>query len=680
MKKLVALAPSLAVLVAAVDMILLYKNHALQSRLAACQVQVDKKYHVEVGTPVEPLTGYDRDGNPLQLDFRGNKPTILLVFSPHCGVCNDNWSKWDSLLDASMLQRVRVAAVDLTSSATEEYFRQRAMDRFNAVFKETDPQRIMALKMRLVPQTILIDRRGTVLGTWLGELNDQRLREIRELAYEETPATYVAWRDGLTKLERIGAFETTPVSMPIAVGEETQLVSIGWITPSLPQVLGTPPLLGHDFPPEHEGLHTLLISHRLWQGQFGGSPDVIGKVVSVEQGPATVIGVLPAEFCFPVGADAWMPLRFSATIGARQAGMRNLGVVGRLGDASIPTQAIAQLEALSASIAERLPKTHKGWKPFALSLQDALTEKSEASLLALSLAVGLLVILTCFNLSNVFAARNAERRDELAVRTALGADRLQLTALLMRETILLGAIGGAIGLALGAAALPLMQKLIPAGIPSMRLGIHSVLWGLSVSLATGVAMGMATAWRLSRRSHPLSVSLRCASLGPESRRLSRAMSVVQILIAFVMIVASSSLFLSAVRLSSRSPGFDPSGIYTLEFVFHRNVSYLAESARSKPGASLRNCALGPRCPRPPSPDSYPCRSGSASLSPPAKRIQTNAGRQGFTWSATNTSEPWASPCWMGASSTTKTSAAASPSSAAASLGDCGPTERRWDGS
>jgi predicted permease len=334
-------------------------------------------------------------------------------------------------------------------------------------------------------------------------------------------------------------------------------------------VLGIPPAVGRDFRAEDDvpnAPRVAIISHELWQRRFGGDPRVIGQSVPLSGDPHTVIGVLPPGVRPIVNPDAdiWRPLRIARANPARGAVV--LRVVARLADGVEVREAQAAMTAL----AQRLEQVHPDFNTstgFVVEpLLERVTGQIRPGLLALSGAVGFVLLIACANLANLLTVRGSARSRELAVRVALGARRGRIVRLLLTESVLLALAGGAAGVLLSVWAVDVLVALAPASAP--RLGevrFDATVVGFTALLivATGLFVGLLPAIQHARGS--VAPALNDAARGTTAaggRFIRRGLVTAEVALALVLLSGAALLIQTFVNLQQAELGFRTSGVVT----------------------------------------------------------------------------------------------------------------------
>jgi len=334
---------------------------------------------------------------------------------------------------------------------------------------------------------------------------------------------------------------------------------------SLFDLLGVRPAIGRAFNLDDGrpgGDHVVVLGHALWARRFGGDAGVIGRRITLDGEPYTVVGVMPPGFMFPpfwaTDAEFWAPLAFDAeTAGDR--GARFLRVFGRLRPGAERAAARAELAAIGATLAGEHPGENAGTAVSLESLYEPVVSGGRPVILTLASAAGLVLLVALVNVSNLLLARATARRRELALRAALGAGRARILRQLLTESVLLGLAGGAAGLLLAIWGVRAIVALAPAGLPRLSEVApdpRALGFALVLSLATGVVFGIAPAWR-SSRADLRAVFEDGERGGGDTRALRRrdALVVIEVALAVMLGVGAGLLARSFVALVTLDPGF-----------------------------------------------------------------------------------------------------------------------------
>ncbi len=364
-------------------------------------------------------------------------------------------------------------------------------------------------------------------------------------------------------------------------GATPQLVGAAKATANFFDVLGVKPLLGRTFAPAEDApgaARVVLLTFGFWQRQFAGDKGVIGKRITLDGAPATVIGVLPKEFAFArqAGAEVWTPIDRSQS--ARDArGNHWLNIVARLRPGTTLAAASSDLSSIMRNLAREYPPTNSGRDAQVVPLRDELVGSVRPVLLLLYGAVLVVLLIACANVANLLLIRGAERGREIAVRVALGAGKARLVRQLLTESLLLAALGGVCGLIVATIGVHWLVGLLPQrpirGVPNLAgivLDMRIVAYAIGVSLLAGVGFGIIPALRITRPA--LYDSLKSAGRGAigGASRLRDSLVIGEIALTVVLLSGAVLFGRSVVRLLAINPGFRVEHTLTTTVMFPRS--------------------------------------------------------------------------------------------------------------
>ena len=350
-------------------------------------------------------------------------------------------------------------------------------------------------------------------------------------------------------------------------GEATRLVGQA-VTPDFFRVFGEYPAVGRFFTPEDD--NSVVLSDSLWRTQFGADPSVVGRVMMLDDRPYHIVGVAPAAFRFPAQAQAWTPLRLDPKrlLDSQRGNNMNLGLFARLNDGVAPAQAVDRVGRHVAAINSTRGRSSKldydiELDPFGRYIAGDLRRP-----LLLLWSAALLVLFTgCANVAGLLLARTASRRKEIAIRISVGATHSQIVRQLLLESLLLGALGGAAGIAVAKFAISLLKHLvIPGGsmLEFVSLNERLVAYGFGLALLSGLLFGLAPAVQLLRQSQS-------SDLVRSRRKWFQDIFVTaEVAGAFVLIVMTFLLLRSLWAVERIQPGFDPHHVTTAYFIKPKN--------------------------------------------------------------------------------------------------------------
>jgi putative ABC transport system permease protein len=407
-----------------------------------------------------------------------------------------------------------------------------------------------------------------------GVVEVRGLNDVRNSAPE-----YQDFRSEIPALTDVAA--AWPISINLTALGDPERIQAAVVSSNYFQVLGTVPALGRDFTADDDQGrigYVVIISWDLFQQRFGGDRSVIGKTVRLDDDPMTIIGVMPPGFRHPLenGAspmEVWCPVELGNTdpqfIGDRRA--RVFEVIGRLKPGATVTEAQAQLDALSTRLESRYPDVYPpalGWRAAALPLSERVVGDVRPALLVLLGAVAFVLLIGCANVANLMLARATGRAREIAIRTALGGDRLRLVRQLLTESLLLAALGGALGLLVAVWGTSALGRLAALYLPRAReIAIDGPVLAFTavLILVTGIAFGLFPALQASRPDlqDVLKDSAK-GSAGGGRTRMRAVLVVAELAVALVLLAGAGLLLRSFQRLVAVDPGFDPERLLTMQ--------------------------------------------------------------------------------------------------------------------
>jgi putative ABC transport system permease protein len=407
---------------------------------------------------------------------------------------------------------------------------------------------------------------------------------LRPLAYREpgrlvvmlhrgvnpvSPANFLDWRRESSAFERTGAAESWAPNL--SGGDEAETVPALRMTADVFPMLGVPPMLGRAFLPAEEapgGDHVVVLGYGLWQRRFGGDAGIVGREITLNGEPYTVVGVMPRTFAFPpfwaTGAEVWAPLALADK--AANRGGSSLRVFARLKPGVSLAQARAEMAAITGRLEKQFPGTNRHL--VVRTLTDAVAGNVRPALLVLLGAVGFLLLITCSNVAHMLLARAAAREREVALRATLGATRGRLVRQFLTESLLLALAGGAVGMLIALGGMRILVAVSPPNLPRMdtvALDGAALAFVALVSMATGVAFGLAPALQAARQDvgESLKEGARGATEGGHRSRLRRLLVASEFALALVLSAAAGLMIRSFVALARIDPGFDPRGVLTM---------------------------------------------------------------------------------------------------------------------
>jgi putative ABC transport system permease protein len=386
---------------------------------------------------------------------------------------------------------------------------------------------------------------------------------------ELSPPNYVDWKRASVSFEGMAAYFEFSMNL---VGQGDPLrVETAIVESNLFRILGIRPFLGRALesgddglgptaPPGARASGAVVLSYGLWQGLFGGSPDVLGRAVRIDERTATIVGVMPKDFHFPDrSTDLWTALDLGSDDSFDDRSNKLLEVVAKLRPGVSIDEARAEMEVVTENLERAYPKENEKTRATVIALRDEIPVQARLLLSALFGASVSVLLVACANLAHLLLGRGFERRKELTVRTALGAGRERLVRQLLTESLALALLGGVAGVGLAYRMTPLLAGLAPANLPigvEASLDLRVLGFAGLVTAVTGIGFGVLPAIRGSSGS--LAAGLREGGrdgVGGRRERVRSALVVGEVAVAVALLIASGLLTRALLRVQAVDPGF-----------------------------------------------------------------------------------------------------------------------------
>jgi predicted permease len=388
---------------------------------------------------------------------------------------------------------------------------------------------------------------------------------------------YADWREQSRSLASVAAFTGWAATVPGDGNTEPERIPGASVSAAYFDVLGVKPALGRTFWESDDAPNAervVVLSDGVWRRRFGADAGILGRSLTLNEEPWTVVGVMPPTFRSPLpGAEIWRPLRQTRLSDGCGRGCVSLQSIARLK----PNVTLQATRADLTQILERAAQTDANVVPnsraWPIPLREQLVGEVKRPLLILIGAVALVLLLACANLANLLLVRGLRRSGEIAVRLALGAERSRIRRELLSESLVISLIGGIGALAIASAGIGTLRAIMPpdvASVTSFRLDWTVVAFTATVAILTGITFGAAPAWRLG--DVDLGTVLRDSSTGGRRGdvRFRNALVALQFALAVVLLNAAGLLSRSFLNLSRTDLGFEPDRVVSVDLQLPRN--------------------------------------------------------------------------------------------------------------
>jgi len=424
---------------------------------------------------------------------------------------------------------------------------------------------ILTMALGIGANTAIFSVADSVLLKPLPYANGDRLLDLRERngsgSMVVTVGNYAVWRQEATDFAALagisyGSFTLTGAGDPVRIFAFR-------VTADYWKALYIPPVVGRYFTANEDrpsGPHVVVLSNSFWKSTFGGDRGIVGRVITLDGEPYTVVGVASPQYALRSGAPAiWVPMAITSAQLLEHAD-HELSVVGLIRAGVTARDAVAQLTRIETRLAAQYPHAYFDGGIVATPLQSSVVAPARPLILMLSGAVGLVLLIACVNVANLLLARGASRRKEVAIRGALGAGRGRIVGQLLVESCLLGLGGGALGVLIAIPVLRFLVRSAPGSVPRIHeatINVPVLLFTLALSVVCGFAFGLVPALRVSKLD--LQRALRDGQRGSGASvrdRLRSGLVVAEIALALILLNGAGLLLRSAIDLQRVNPGFD----------------------------------------------------------------------------------------------------------------------------
>lgn len=390
-----------------------------------------------------------------------------------------------------------------------------------------------------------------------------------EQIYPVSEPKFIYWREHNQSFDAMTAFQGLGAGLNLSGDGEPEYVDGLQVSVDFFRVLGVSPAIGRAFTSEEDtpgGERVLILTDGLWRRRYGASPEILGQQITLNGQSFTVVGVMPPDFRMPWSNDVFLPLR--PRVGS-QEGSHNWTAVGRLKPGVTEAQAAAEMRQIAESFRAEFPRMIQDRETINISgLQSSLTSEIRQPLLILLGAVSFVLLIACANVANLQLVRSASRRKEMAIRLAVGARWGRLARQLMTEGVLLALIGGGVGVFIAMWSADALRALAPSGMIPLAEGIDFDWRVLSFTLATtvitGVLFGLAPALQATKVDVNPALREESRSSTSSRSRLRSVLVVVEVALAFVLLIGAALLVRTFYNLQQVDMGFNPKNVLTFQ--------------------------------------------------------------------------------------------------------------------
>jgi putative ABC transport system permease protein len=383
-----------------------------------------------------------------------------------------------------------------------------------------------------------------------------------------SPANFLDWRQQSHGFSHAAIFSY--ISFILSGNGDPQPVAASRVSTDFFPMLQVQPLLGRTFTPDEDQVgreREVVLSYPFWRSHFAGDTNIVGQTIALNDESYTVVGVMGPTFRFPFFAKAWTPMAFTDKERVVR-GEHHYMAIARLKPGVTVQQAQAELDAISRRLEQQYPQDDRGWGALVLPLQADMVGNLKPTLLILLGAVGFVLLIACANVTNLFLAKMLSRKREIAIRTALGANRRRLLQQSLCETVVLALLGAVLGVAIANYGVDFITKFLGNRLPpSVQVHLDGSVLGftLAIAVATGLLAGLVPGWRLANTDVNEALKQGAGRTGSDSggTHTRSVLVVAEVALSLVLMVGAGLMIRTLWALHQVDTGCDAKNVETM---------------------------------------------------------------------------------------------------------------------
>jgi predicted permease len=393
---------------------------------------------------------------------------------------------------------------------------------------------------------------------------------------EVAMANYLDWRAQNHSFDQLALYRWWSVNL---TGIDTPERIQGFqVTANFVDVTGIKPIMGRSFTEEENqpGKNGVaIIASSLWQRRFGGDPNVLGKTITVNRLPLTIVGVMPNSLRYPVPGEIYAPLAITPEVASNRQS-HEFYVIGRLRPGVSVQSAQADINNITARLEQQYRETNTGLGATVFPIVADTVRKYDTGVWVAMGAVAFVLLIACANVANLMLARASGRQREIALRAALGASRWRIIRQLLTEGVIVALLGGALGILVGVWGLNALRAANPGDAAKFapgwnQLGINFAVLAFTIGLSvlSGLVFGLAPALQVSKPNLNESLKEGSRQTSGRAQGLRSSLVVFEVALSLVLLVGAGLFFRSFLMLFKTDPGFDPDHVLTMSLILPR---------------------------------------------------------------------------------------------------------------